>query len=98
MFGANHFFNDSQNRPKSEFYLDLYYVFHDGGWPTSPEEYLKYVEKYLVYIPTEIDDPLYRDAWRRNNIQNGHNHRFHSPVDGTVKACKAVQGNVSVLT
>ena len=62
---------------------DLYHaldnVFGGGGqgWPTSAEEYLAYVEKYLVLIPNEEDDPEYPDAWTSDDSQNGYNQKVY---------------------
>lgn len=71
----------AQNRAKSEIHPDLYHaldnVFEGAGWPTSPEAYLEYVEKYLVLIPNEIDDPMYPDAWRSDDTQNGYNQKVY---------------------
>ena len=48
-----------------------------GGWPTTPEEYLDYVEKYLVLIPNELNDPEYPDAWTSDSESNGYNQKVY---------------------
>ncbi len=71
----------AQNRGMAELHPDLYHaidnVFDGEGWPTSPEAYLDYVEKYLVLIPNEIDDPMYPNAWTSDNTQNGYNQKVY---------------------
>ncbi len=71
----------AQNRAKSELHSDLYNaidnVFDGDGWPTTPDAYLEYIEKYLVLIPNEIDDPMYPNAWKSNNAQNGYNQKVY---------------------
>ena len=52
-------------------------VFNGMGWPTTPEEYLIYIEQYLVLIPNEMDDPEYPDAWTSTDTQNGYNQKVY---------------------
>ena len=71
----------AQYRGTRELHSDLYNaidnVFNGDGWPTSPDEYLDYVEKYLVLIPNEMDDPMYPDAWSSDDTQNGYNQKVY---------------------
>jgi phosphatidylserine decarboxylase len=71
----------AQNRAKFELHPDLFdaldNVFDGNAWPTTPEGYLDYVEQYLILIPNEIDDPLYPDAWRSDDTQNGYNQKVY---------------------
>ncbi len=45
------------------------------GWPSTPETYLDYIEKYLVLIPNEMNDPEYPDAWTSTSTTNGYNQK-----------------------
>ncbi len=69
------------NRGVAELHPDLYHaidnVFDGEGWPTSPDEYLDYVEKYLVLIPNETKDPMYPSAWSSDDIKNGYNQKVY---------------------
>lgn len=71
----------AQNRATKELHPDLYFAidndFNGEGWPTSSEEYLDYVEKYLVLIPNEMDDPMYPDAWSSDDTKNGYNQKVY---------------------
>jgi phosphatidylserine decarboxylase len=71
----------AQDRGMAELHPDLYdaidNVFDGEGWPTTPEAYLDYVEKYLVLIPNEIDDPMYPYAWTSDSTQNGYNQKVY---------------------
>ena len=71
----------AQNRASKELHTDLVNaidnVFDGNGWPTSPDEYLDYVEQYLVLIPNEMDDPMYPDAWSSDDTQNGYNQKVY---------------------
>ncbi|MFK8161869.1 MAG: phosphatidylserine decarboxylase [Lewinella sp.] len=71
----------ARNRAKKELNTDLYHaidnVFSGDGWPTSPDDYLRYVEQYLVLIPNEIDDPMYPNAWTSDNTKNGYNQKVY---------------------
>lgn len=67
------------NELDEDLYLALDNVFGGGGqgWPTTPEAYLGYIEKYLVLIPNEQNDPLYPLAWTSNDEQNGYNQKVY---------------------
>ena len=71
----------AKKRAWSELHSDLYHaldnVFEGNGWPITPEEYLDYVEQYLVLIPNEMDDPDYPDAWSSDDTQNGYNQKVY---------------------
>ena len=71
----------AQNRATKELHPDLYdaidNVFRGEGWPTTPDEYLDYVEKYLVLIPNEMDSLMYPDAWSSDDTQNGYNQKVY---------------------
>jgi phosphatidylserine decarboxylase len=71
----------AKSRARRELHTDLYRaidnVFKGDGWPTSPDEYLHYVEHYLVLIPNEIDDPMYPNAWTSDNTKNGYNQKVY---------------------
>jgi len=71
----------AKNRATKELHPDLYFaidnVFDGDGWPTTPNEYLDYVEQYLVLIPNEIDDPIYPEAWSSDDTQNGYNQKVY---------------------
>ncbi|WP_020570741.1 phosphatidylserine decarboxylase [Neolewinella persica] len=71
----------AKSRATKELHPDLYHalnnVFGGDGWPTSPDEYLRYVEQYLVLIPNEIDDPMYPDAWTSDDTRNGYNQKVY---------------------
>lgn len=73
----------AQQRAWSELDPDLYHALDNvfggagRGWPTTPDDYLYYVEKYLVLIPNEQDDPEYPDAWTSNDEQNGYNQKVY---------------------
>lgn len=60
---------------------DLYHalddVFDGEGWPVTPEAYLRYVAKYLVLIPNEVDDPDYPLAWTSDDEVNGYNQKIY---------------------
>ena len=64
-----------------ELHHDLFYalddVFDGNGWPTTPDAYLDYIERYLVLIPNEVDDPDYPDAWSSDDTQNGYNQKVY---------------------
>ena len=53
----------AQQKAYAQLNRDLYHALDnvfggDGqGWPSTPKAYLKYVEKYLVLIPDEMNDP-----------------------------------------
>jgi len=71
----------AQQKAYSELSPDLYHaidnVFGGNGWPDTPEAYLDYVEKYLVLIPDEMNDPEYPTAWTSDNTQNGYNQKVY---------------------
>ena len=73
----------AQQKAYSQLNRDLYHaidnVFGGGnnGWPTLPKDYLKYVEKYLVLIPNELDDPDYPTAWTSDSTTNGYNQKVY---------------------
>ncbi|NVK63193.1 MAG: phosphatidylserine decarboxylase, partial [Flavobacteriales bacterium] len=68
-------------RGNAELNPDLYHaidnVFDGNGWPTSPDDYLDYVEKYLVLIPNETNDPAYPAAWTSDDTVNGYNQKVY---------------------
>ncbi len=73
----------AQQKAWSQLSPDLYHALDevfggDGqGWPDSPQAYLDYVEKYLVLVPNEEDDPNYPDAWTSTDEQNGYNQKVY---------------------
>ncbi|MFT4536471.1 MAG: phosphatidylserine decarboxylase [Saprospiraceae bacterium] len=71
----------AQNRGRRELHHDLYHaidnVFEGDGWPATPDAYLEYIERYLVLIPNEIDDPMFPDAWSSDDTQNGYNQKVY---------------------
>ena len=71
----------AQHRAVAELEPDLYHaiddVFDGEGWPTTPEAYLDYVEKYLVLIPNETNDPAYPLAWTSDDTVNGYNQKVY---------------------
>lgn len=71
----------ANRRGNAELNSDLYHAINDefdgNGWPTSPEEYLDYVEKYLVLVPNETYDPNYPAAWTSDNTLNGYNQKVY---------------------
>lgn len=71
----------AKSRAERELHTDLYKaldrVFKGKGWPTSPKKYLKYVEKYLVLIPNELNDPKFPLAWTSDTTKNGYNQKVY---------------------
>ncbi|MDG1331812.1 MAG: phosphatidylserine decarboxylase [Crocinitomicaceae bacterium] len=71
----------ANRRGNAELHQDLYEVidkeFHGNGWPTSPDEYLDYVEQYLVLVPNETYDPEYPAAWTSDDTMNGYNQKVY---------------------
>lgn len=71
----------ANRRGNAELHPDLYHAidneFDGNGWPTSPEEYLDYVEKYLVLVPNETNDPEYPAAWTSDDTVNGYNQKVY---------------------
>lgn len=73
----------AQQKAWAQLEPDLYHAIDNvfggngGGWPTTPEIYLDYVEQYLVLIPNEMDDPEYPDAWTSDSTQNGYNQKVY---------------------
>ena len=73
----------AQQKAWSQLHRDLYHALDNvfggngKGWPTAPDDYLEYVEKYLVLIPNEMDDPEYPDAWTSDSTQNGYNQKVY---------------------
>ena len=67
----------------SQLNSDLFHALDDEfggggqGWPTTPEAYLDYIEKYLVLIPNEQNDPLYPDGWTSTDSSNGYNQKVY---------------------
>ena len=73
----------AQQKAYAQLNRDLYHALDnvfggDGqGWPSTPKAYLKYVEKYLVLIPDEMNDPEYPDAWTSTSTENGYNQKVY---------------------
>lgn len=71
----------AQHKGWSTLNRDLFHaidnVFTGMGWPSTPEEYLEYVEQYLVLIPNEQDDHEWPDAWTSDGTQNGYNQKVY---------------------
>ena len=71
----------ANRRGNAQLHSDLYAaiddVFDGNGWPTSPDEYLNYVEQYLVLVPNETFDPEYPTAWTSDDTVNGYNQKVY---------------------
>jgi phosphatidylserine decarboxylase len=71
----------ANRRGNAQLHPDLYAaiddVFDGNGWPTSPDEYLNYVEQYLVLVPNETFDPEYPTAWTSDDTVNGYNQKVY---------------------
>ncbi|MFT7162600.1 MAG: phosphatidylserine decarboxylase [Bacteroidia bacterium] len=73
----------AQQKAWSQLDPDLYHALDEvfggngQGWPDSPQAYLDYIEKYLVLIPNEEDNPNYPDAWTSDDEQNGYNQKVY---------------------
>ena len=73
----------AQRKAYSDLEPDLFHAidneFGGGGqgWPTTPEDYLNYVEKYLVMIPNEQNDPEYPDAWTSDDSGSGYSQKVY---------------------
>ena len=73
----------AQQKAKSELHSDLYHALDNvfggngQGWPTTPDAYLEYIEKYLILIPNELDGPDYPNAWRSDNTRNGYSQKVY---------------------
>ncbi|MFK7785673.1 MAG: phosphatidylserine decarboxylase [Crocinitomicaceae bacterium] len=71
----------ANRRGNAELHPDLYQVidneFNGNGWPTSPDEYLDYIQQYLVLVPNETYDPEYPAAWTSDDTMNGYNQKVY---------------------
>lgn len=73
----------AQQKAYAELNRDLYHAIDNvfggdnQGWPSTPEDYLNYVEKYLVLIPNEMNDPDYPTAWTSDSTTNGYNQKVY---------------------
>jgi phosphatidylserine decarboxylase precursor len=47
------------------------------GWPTTAEEYYKYLDHYVRIVPNESNDPDYPNAWSSDGTKNGHNQKIY---------------------
>jgi len=67
-----------------ELYLAINFVFHNNGWPTTVNNYLKYLDLYARLIPDSADGATlsggttkYPDAWKTTATENGYNKKVY---------------------
>eukprot|EP00357_Protocruzia_adherens_P023126 CAMPEP_0114999770 /NCGR_PEP_ID=MMETSP0216-20121206/16346_1 /TAXON_ID=223996 /ORGANISM="Protocruzia adherens, Strain Boccale" /LENGTH=396 /DNA_ID=CAMNT_0002364713 /DNA_START=133 /DNA_END=1323 /DNA_ORIENTATION=+ len=66
---------------KPELYDAFNSIFRDKdsgdvfGWPTTVEDYLKYLDTFVKMTPNEINDPLHPKAWKSSPGENGYNRK-----------------------
>lgn len=67
----------AQKQLNKDLYNAIDNEFNGHGWPTSIDEYVDYIDLYVRLIPNESNDPLYPNAWKSNNQQNGYNQKVY---------------------